>query len=83
MSAIIGITPSPSVDTLQHGTFQRFAMSANYTEAVEAAGGVPVVLPPQRENVDSLLSIVDGVLFSGGGDIDPGRYGDTDRHPTT
>jgi putative glutamine amidotransferase len=58
-------------------------MSANYTEAVEAAGGVPVVLPPQRGNIDSLLSIVDGVLFSGGGDVDPERYGDTDRHPTT
>ena len=76
---LIGITPSPATD--EHGT--RYALSPNYTEAVEAAGGVPVILPPQQGNVDELLDALDGVILSGGGDIRPTIYGDTEQHPAT
>jgi putative glutamine amidotransferase len=80
---VIGITPSPSEDKLPHGSFRRYAMAATYTEGVEAAGGIPVVLPPQNNNVDMLLDRLDGLLFSGGGDVDPNRYGDPTRHANT
>lgn len=80
---IIGITPSPMEDTQEHGTFIRYAMATTYTEAIEAAGGVPLIIPPQRGNIDEIVSIVDGLLLSGGGDIDPGRYGDETIHPNT
>lgn len=80
---IIGITPSPVEDKLSHGTFIRYAMASTYTEAVEAAGGVPLVIPPQRGNIDEILSTIDGLLLSGGADIDPARYGDTELHPET
>lgn len=83
MKPIIGITPSPSEDAFSHGTFSRYAISNNYTEAVEAAGGVPVVLPPQASNLDEMLGILDGLLLSGGGDIRPERYGDPTVHPKT
>jgi demethylmenaquinone methyltransferase/2-methoxy-6-polyprenyl-1,4-benzoquinol methylase len=52
---IIGITPSPVEDVLPHGTFTRYAMSSTYTEAVEAAGGVPFVIPPQAGNIDEIV----------------------------
>lgn len=80
---VIGITPSPMEDTKPHGTFQRYAIATGYTEAVEQAGGVPIVLPPQSNNVDALLSIVDGLLISGGGDIHPNRYREATVHPAT
>ena len=80
---IIGITPSPSSDQFDHGTFNRWALSRNYSEAVEAAGGIPVILPPQDGNVSALLDVLDGVLLSGGGDIRPSVYGDDTVHPTT
>lgn len=83
MKAIIGITPSSQLDTLPHGTFQRYVLSAPYVRAVEKAGGIPLILPPQRDAVAALLRIIDGLLLSGGPDIDPARYGDREVHPAT
>jgi putative glutamine amidotransferase len=83
MKPIIGITPSAQLDTLAHGTFLRYCMSAPYVRAVAAAGGVPIVLPPQRESIDELLAVIDGLLLSGGPDVDPARYGDEYVHPAT
>lgn len=80
---IIGITPSPMEDTQTHGTFNRYALATTYLDAIEAAGGVPVVIPPQAGNIGEIISIVDGLLISGGGDIRPEIYGDTDVHETT
>lgn len=80
---IIGITPSPMDDTQSHGSFTRYATATTYTEAVEAAGGVPIVIPPQAGNIDEILSVIDGLLISGGGDIDPIRYGDDTVHEKT
>lgn len=42
-----------------------------------------MVLPPQSDNVAALLDIIDGLLLSGGADIDPARYGDPAVHDTT
>ena len=83
MKPIIGITPSAQMDTLVHGTFLRYCMSAPYVRAVEAAGGIPIILPPQRDALDEIMAIIDGLLLSGGPDVDPTRYGDTDVHPAT
>lgn len=80
---IIGITPSPIREERPHGTFDRYAMSVNYVEAVLAAGGVPLVLPFQQGNTAALLDLVDGLLLSGGGDVAPERYGDNEVHPKT
>ena len=83
MRPIIGVTPSTQLDTLAHGTFLRYCMSAPYVRAVESAGGVPIVLPPQCDAIEELLAIIDGLLLSGGPDVDPVRYGDDYVHPTT
>jgi putative glutamine amidotransferase len=45
-----------------------------YADSVEAAGGVPVLLPPVP-GIENALGRLDGLLLSGGGDIDPARYG--------
>ena len=79
----IGITPSPSRDELPHGAFLRFATAAAYVDAVLAAGGVPMILPPQDGHAAELLDAVDALLLSGGADIEPARYGATEVHPTT
>jgi putative glutamine amidotransferase len=83
MKPIIGITPSAQLDTLAHGTFLRYCTSAPYVRAVETAGGVPVILPPQRDAIAELMAIIDGLLLSGGPDVDPVRYGDNYVHPAT
>jgi len=83
MPPVIGITPSPTFDALPHGTFHRLALAAAYAEAVAAAGGTPIVLPLGGGSAEDYLPLLDGVLLSGGGDVEPERYGDRNRHPTT
>jgi putative glutamine amidotransferase len=50
-----------------------------YVHAVERAGGRPLVVPPAYVDAEETLAPLDGLVFSGGGDIDPGAYG-ADAH---
>jgi putative glutamine amidotransferase len=46
-----------------------------YVRAVEHAGGRPLVVPPSEDGLEETLDALDGVIFSGGGDLDPDLYG--------
>jgi putative glutamine amidotransferase len=49
-----------------------------YVTAVQRAGGIPVMIPIgiDQDRLDALLPRLDGLLFTGGGDIDPQRFND-------
>jgi putative glutamine amidotransferase len=49
-------------------------LPTNYIDQVTEAGGVPVLLPPVP-GVASALSRLDGLILTGGGDVDPAGYG--------
>ncbi|MDI2587479.1 gamma-glutamyl-gamma-aminobutyrate hydrolase family protein [Psychrobacillus sp. NEAU-3TGS] len=53
-------------------------LADDYIVAIERAGGVPVILPITEdiETLTPLLQKIDGILFSGGSDIDPNYYGE-------
>jgi putative glutamine amidotransferase len=53
-----------------------------YVRAVEHAGGRPLLVPPSEEGVDETLDALDGLLVSGGPDLDPALYGQ-EAHPAT
>ena len=53
-----------------------------YVDAVERVGGRAFVIPPAEEDVEQTLDALDGIVFSGGADVDPARYG-ADAHPET
>lgn len=55
---------------------------AMYVDAVEEAGGRPLVVPPLESGVDETLDALDGIIFSGGADVDPTVYG-SEPHPET
>jgi len=53
-----------------------------YVQAIEAAGGIPIViyLTHDREVLDRLYALCDGLVFAGGEDVDPQHFGAA-RHP--
>ena len=57
-------------------------MPAAYVRAVERAGGRPVLIPPSEDGVEETLGAVDGMVFSGGSDLDPELY-DEEPHEET
>lgn len=55
-------------------------VAADYVHAVHAAGGVAIVVPPDPLGPGAILDIVDGVMLTGGSDLDACAYGG-DPHP--
>ncbi|MCS7006459.1 MAG: gamma-glutamyl-gamma-aminobutyrate hydrolase family protein [Thermoleophilia bacterium] len=54
----------------------------DYVDAVERAGGRPVLVPPSEVGVEETLDTLDAIVFSGGADVDPSLYG-AEPHPET
>jgi putative glutamine amidotransferase len=75
----IGLTISASVDAYP----ERAYINAAYLRAVQEAGGVPILLPPQLLDTarDELWRRLDALVLTGGGDLDPARFGES-PHPT-
>jgi putative glutamine amidotransferase len=80
---IIGIT-SYAPERVRWGVWDDpvVMVPASYVHAVEQAGGRPLVVPPGVDSVPETLDLLDGIIFSGGSDVDPARYG-ADAHPQT
>lgn len=83
MKPVIGITPSISTEHRPQRNDDRFTLARGYVEAVLAAGAIPLILPYQDDHAASLLDLIDGLIFSGGADVAPALYGDTEIHPAT
>ncbi len=51
-------------------------LTTSYVEAVKAAGGIPVLIPPTLSDEDllALFARIDGLILPGGGDVDPKLY---------
>jgi gamma-glutamyl-gamma-aminobutyrate hydrolase PuuD len=80
---IIGITGE--LEAARWGNWIREAVvsAVSYTRAVERAGGTPVVLPPvPAHSVPGLIAALDGVVLTGGRDLDPSLY-DEEPHEQT
>jgi len=79
---IIGITSYAQPARWGHWELPAALVPLYYVESVERAGGRALVVPPSTDAVDETLDVLDGVVFSGGIDIDPATYG-AERDPRT
>lgn len=82
----IGVTCN--VEVVQYGglwTEAAAMVPLSYVRAIARAGGRPLLLAPTPADLADpaeLLGLLDGVLVTGGADLDPGAYGET-AHPET
>jgi putative glutamine amidotransferase len=79
---LIGITTYVTPAKWSYWDEQAALVPAAYVEAIERAGGRALLVPPSDEGVEETLDALDGVLFSGGSDLDPELY-DQEAHDET
>ena len=64
-------------DVVTHGQSVHY-VPGDYINAVLRAGGIPVIIPlfEKKEDLTELLARLDGILMTGGCDVDPSFYGE-------
>lgn len=75
---VIGITCYEEEATWSSWRRVAALLPVSYIRAIERAGGIPVLLPPQlvtAEDADRLIERLDGLVVAGGDDVEPSRYG--------
>ena len=85
MKPVIGL--STALERARWGPWDAAAhvLARSYSDQVQAAGGIAVLLPPDPsagEDPEPWLDLLDGLIITGGADVDPATYG-AEPHPET
>jgi putative glutamine amidotransferase len=72
---LIGITTYVEEASWSHWVAPAALIPFSYVRAVEHAGGRALLVPPGDDGVEETLDALDGLLLSGGNDVDPAAYG--------
>ena len=78
---VIGITTYLTRATWGAWDMEAALVPSDYVRAVERSGGTPLLVPPGAD-AEATLAVVDGLIFTGGSDLDPELYGEA-AHPET
>ena len=82
MRPVIGITSYAQEASWGVWKLPAVLIPLAYVDSIERAGGRAVVIPPAEDDIEVTLDALDGIVFSGGADVDPVHYG-ADPHPET
>jgi putative glutamine amidotransferase len=72
---LIGITTYVEEASWSHWRALAALIPFAYVRAVERAGGRALLVPPDEDGVEETLNALDGLILSGGNDVDPAAYG--------
>jgi gamma-glutamyl-gamma-aminobutyrate hydrolase PuuD len=72
---LVGITTYVTPARFGAWDVESALVPADYVNAVERAGGRPLLVPPSEQGMEETLDALDGLIFSGGSDLDPELYG--------
>jgi putative glutamine amidotransferase len=81
--AVIGITTYVTPAKWSHWELEAALIPLDYVRSVERAGGRALLVPPSDEGIEETLDALDGIVFSGGSDLDPELYGQEQHAETT
>lgn len=75
MKPIVGVTSG--LVNASHNRHPHFELDTGYCDGILDAGGIPIILPPvaKEEVLEEFLNRLDGVLMTGGGDLNPRKLG--------
>jgi len=79
---LIGITTYVIAARFSYWETEAALVPAHYVRAIERTGGRALLVPPAEDSVGETLDALDGMIFSGGSDLDPEQYGQ-EPHPET
>jgi putative glutamine amidotransferase len=82
MKPVVGITTYLTPARFGVWELETALVPADYVRAVERAGARALLVPPSEGGVEETLDALDGLIFSGGSDLDPETYGQ-EAHPET
>jgi putative glutamine amidotransferase len=76
MKPLIGVTSVPRSARAAFGDTPHQTVPDLYLDLVKRAGGAPIILPVHQEPDPHLFGFLNGVVLTGGGDVDPQCYGE-------
>ena len=80
---VVGITTYVTPTRFGAWEVESALVPADYVRAVERSGGRPLLVPPSELGVEETLEAIDGLILSGGSDLDPKLYGQEPHAETT
>jgi gamma-glutamyl-gamma-aminobutyrate hydrolase PuuD len=80
---LVGITTYVTPASFGPWQLESALIPYDYVLGVERAGARAILVPPSDDGVEEVLEVVDGLVFSGGSDLDPGLYGQERHRETT
>ena len=79
---LVGITTYVEPASWGHWQLDAALIPYDYVRAIERAGARALLVPPSTDGIEETLDALDGLVFSGGADVDPETYG-ADAHDET
>lgn len=79
MKKIVGITSDYKyIEDVYEKGYKRFCINEDYSEAIEKANGIPIIIPITHndEILNSIIEVCDALVISGGSDVNPFLYGE-------